>query len=171
MTDLLKHQPSEMDEKRFIAIFGDVYEHSHWIASAVYSAGITQAHNSVSHLHQAMSQVLAVASQQQKLALINAHPDLAGKAAIAGELTDASTNEQASVGINNCSQAEFADFTRLNADYKAKFNFPFIMAVKGSDKQKILAAFAQRIHNTELQEFDQALIEINKIALLRLSCL
>ncbi len=171
MTDLFKHKPSEMNERRFVAVFGDVYEHSEWIARTTYEAGITEHHNSISHLYETMSNVLAAASDSEKLALINAHPDLAGKAAIAGELTDASTDEQASAGIHHCTESEFTRFSQLNAQYKAKFKFPFIMAVKGSDKHKILTEFTRRIENTHRQEFDQALTEINKIARLRLSCL
>ena len=111
------------------------------------------------------------ADKALQLALINAHPDLAGKAAVRGELTEASTAEQSGAGIHLCSAAEFARFTELNAAYKAKFAFPFIMAVKGSNRHEILAAFEERIHNEVETEFARALAEINKIALFRLQAL
>ena len=109
--------------------------------------------------------------REAQLALINAHPDLAGKAALRGELTAASSAEQAGAGIQACSAEEFARFGELNAAYKARFGFPFIMAVKDSNRQQILDAFAQRLNNTPEQEFARALAEINQIALLRLQAL
>lgn len=118
-----------------------------------------------------MSQVLLSADRAAQLALINAHPDLAGKAAVQGELTASSTSEQAGAGIHLCTPSEFARFTELNDAYKARFHFPFIMAVKGSDRHQILAAFEQRIQHSADTEFACALAEINKIALFRLQAL
>ena len=115
-----------------------------------------------------MSDILLSADHTSQLALINAHPDLAGKAAVQGQLTEASTNEQAGAGIHQCSSDEFQRFTELNDAYKAKFKFPFIMAVKGSNRHQILAAFETRIHHSADTEFKCALAEINKIALFRL---
>jgi len=163
-----KHAPSKMQRDEFINVFGSIYEHSSWIAAAAYDMGLSSNHDKVDNLHVQMCLVLEHAQEQQKLALINAHPDLAGKAAIAGELTAASNNEQSGAGINNCSQDEFSRFSTLNAQYKEKFQFPFIMAVKDSNKLEILAAFEQRIHNDVPSEFRRALLEINKIALFRL---
>ena len=102
-------------------------------------------------------------------ALICAHPDLAGKAAVHGELTAASASEQAGAGISQCSQIEFAHFTQLNEAYKTKFSFPFIKAVKGSDRHQILAAFEARMDHGVDTEFAQALTEINKIASFRMA--
>jgi OHCU decarboxylase len=118
-----------------------------------------------------MARALLSAGREAQLALIDAHPDLAGQAALRGELTAASSAEQAGAGIDACSAEEFARFGELNAAYRARFGFPFIMAVKGSDRQQILDAFAQRLHNTPEQEFARALAEINQIALLRLQAL
>lgn len=160
--------PSQMSRDAFIDNFGSIYEHSAWVAEQTYDNGITNKHDKIANLHQLMTNALLKADKAVQLALINAHPDLAGKAAIAGELTAASTAEQSGAGISECSPEEFARFTALNDAYKAKFRFPFIMAVKGSNRQKILAAFEERIHNNEEQEFSQALEEINKIALFRL---
>ena len=115
-----------------------------------------------------MSDILLRADHARQLALINAHPDLAGKAAVQGQLTAASTQEQSGAGIHQCTAEEFSRFTELNDAYKAKFKFPFIMAVKGSDRHQILAAFETRIHNSVDTEFKCALEEINKIALFRL---
>ena len=112
--------------------------------------------------------ILLSASHEAQLALINAQPDLAGKVAVRGELTASSTSEQAGAGIHECTAEEFARFNELNDAYKAKFGFPFIKAVKGSNRHQILAAFEERIHNTPEQEFQTALAEINKIAMFRL---
>ncbi|NRA21021.1 MAG: 2-oxo-4-hydroxy-4-carboxy-5-ureidoimidazoline decarboxylase [Oceanospirillaceae bacterium] len=160
--------PSEMSAKDFIACFADIYEHSPWVAKDAYARGISREHNQITELHRLMAEVLDKAARPAKLALINAHPDLAGRAAIAGELTNASTTEQAGAGISHCSAEQFAQFSTLNQRYKDKFAFPFIMAVKGSDRFKIIAAFERRIHNDAETEFSQALQEINKIALFRL---
>jgi 2-oxo-4-hydroxy-4-carboxy-5-ureidoimidazoline decarboxylase len=101
--------------------------------------------------------------------LIKAHPDLAGRAAIAGELTEASNEEQASAGIDQCSPEEFARFQDLNERYKAKFDFPFVMAVRKSNRHEILVAFETRLSNDPDDEFEQAIAEIHKIARLRLA--
>ncbi|MFB9886253.1 2-oxo-4-hydroxy-4-carboxy-5-ureidoimidazoline decarboxylase [Balneatrix alpica] len=172
MTELFKScQPSLMGRDDFVQTFADIYEHSAWVAEQVYDQGLTPEHDQIDGLHQAMAKVLLEASQDKQLALINAHPDLAGRAAIRGELTAASTSEQAGAGIHECTAEEFARFTELNGAYKAKFGFPFIMAVKGSNRHQILAAFEERIHHSPEQEFARALAEINKIALFRLQTL
>nr|WP_194718559.1 2-oxo-4-hydroxy-4-carboxy-5-ureidoimidazoline decarboxylase [Pseudomonas typographi] len=163
--------PSQLDRQGFIAAFGDIYEHSPWVAEAAFDSAHGTELDQVESLHQHMSQALHRAGRERQLALINAHPDLAGKAAVAGELTAASTREQAGAGIHECTAEEFARFTALNSAYKARFGFPFIMAVKGSNRQQILAAFEQRIGHTPEQEFRCALAEIDKIALLRLLAL
>ena len=160
--------PSKMDSASFIQSFAGIYEHSPWVARGAYQQGILARHNQIDSLHQLLAAQVAAASQSSKLALINAHPDLAGKAAVAGELTAESTAEQASAGISNCSPAQYSQFTQLNDAYKAKFSFPFIMAVKGSNTQIILSAFIRRLEHSVEQEFNQALQEIDKIALFRL---
>ncbi|MBX8484943.1 2-oxo-4-hydroxy-4-carboxy-5-ureidoimidazoline decarboxylase [Pseudomonas cichorii] len=160
--------PSSLSREAFIAAFADIYEHSPWVAEKAYDLGINSELDQVENLHARMSEILLKADHERQLALINAHPDLAGKAAIQGELTEASTSEQAGAGIHQCTAEEFQRFTELNQAYKARFGFPFIMAVKGSDRHKILAAFEQRIHHSAETEFACALAEINKIALFRL---
>lgn len=160
--------PSALSRSAFIEAFADIYEHSPWVAEKAYELGLDASLDEVETLHQRMAEILLSASHEAQLALINAHPDLAGKAAVRGELTASSTSEQAGAGIHECSAEEFARFTELNDAYKARFGFPFIKAVKGSNRHQILAAFEQRIHNTPEQEFATALAEINKIALFRL---
>ena len=171
MTAFASIKPSALSRAAFVATFADIYEHSPWVAESVFAQGIGPADDAIEHLHGRMARVLLNAGREAQLALINAHPDLAGKAALRGELTAASTAEQAGAGIQACSAEEFARFGELNAAYKARFGFPFIMAVKGSDRQQILDSFAQRLNNTPEQEFARALAEINKIALLRLQAL
>lgn len=160
--------PSALNREAFVEAFADIYEHSPWVAEKAYDLGLDASLDEVETLHQRMAEILLSASHEAQLALINAHPDLAGKAAVRGELTASSTSEQAGAGIHECSAEEFARFTELNDAYKARFGFPFIKAVKGSNRHQILAAFEQRIHNTPEQEFATALAEINKIALFRL---
>ncbi|MBE7375512.1 2-oxo-4-hydroxy-4-carboxy-5-ureidoimidazoline decarboxylase [Pseudomonas lopnurensis] len=163
--------PSRLDRDAFVAAFADIYEHSPWVAERAYEQGVDASLDDIDTLHQRMAGILLAASREEQLALINAHPDLAGKAAVRGELTASSTSEQAGAGIHECSAEEFARFTALNDAYKARFGFPFIKAVKGSNRHQILAAFEERIHNAPEQEFATALAEINKIALFRLQAM
>jgi 2-oxo-4-hydroxy-4-carboxy-5-ureidoimidazoline decarboxylase len=152
--------PSSLSREDFVQAFADIYEHSPWVAEKAYDLGQGTDLDDIETLHARMSDIL-----------LSAHPDLAGKAAVQGQLTEASTNEQAGAGIHQCTSDEFARFTELNDAYKAKFAFPFIMAVKGSNRHQILAAFETRIHNSADTEFACALAEINKIAMFRLQAL
>ncbi|MDI3272218.1 2-oxo-4-hydroxy-4-carboxy-5-ureidoimidazoline decarboxylase [Pseudomonas sp. MDT1-16] len=160
-------KPSTLSRDAFVAAFADIYEHSPWVAEKAFDLGQASI-DEIETLHQRMSDILLSADHESQLALINAHPDLAGKAAVQGQLTAASTQEQSGAGIHQCTAEEFSRFTELNDAYKAKFKFPFIMAVKGSNRHQILAAFETRIHNSADTEFKCALAEINKIALFRL---
>lgn len=171
MTAFATLTPSALDRAGFVQAFADVYEHSPWVAERVFEQGILTADDQIEQLHARMAAVVLSADRERQLALINAHPDLAGKAAVRGELTAASTSEQTGAGIQDCTPEEFARFTALNAAYKARFGFVFIMAVQGSNRQQILAAFEERLHNTPEQEFARALAEINRIALFRLQAL
>jgi OHCU decarboxylase len=163
--------PSSLSREDFVKAFADIYEHSPWVAEKAYDLGHDSDIDDIEVLHARMSDILLSADHATQLALINAHPDLAGKAAVQGQLTEASTNEQAGAGIHQCTAEEFARFTELNDAYKAKFAFPFIMAVKGSNRHQILAAFEKRIHNSADVEFACSLAEINKIAMFRLQTL
>ncbi len=160
--------PSRQSRAAFVARFGGVWEHSPWIAEGAFDAGLTAAHDTAGGLHAAMAAVMRAAAEPAKLALIRAHPDLAGKLAAAGRLTAESTGEQASAGLDRLTDGERAEFTRLNDAYKARFGFPFILAVKGRSKGEIRDAFLARLQNDAAAEFAEALSQIERIALLRL---
>ena len=161
--------PAALNRDAFVQTFGAIYEHSPWIAERSYDKGLSAEHDQIEALQAVMAEVFLSATKEEQLGVIIAHPDLAGRAARSGKLTAESTNEQASAGIDSLTEEEYAEFTELNDAYKARFNFPFIMAVKGSNKHAILAGFKERIHNSPEQEFARALTEINKIAGFRLA--
>lgn len=159
--------PSHLDE--FVQRYGGVYEHSAWVAEQGFPR-VADA-SDIEALATILASCVDGATDQQKLALIRAHPDLAGKAAVSGELTEESSEEQASAGIDQCSADEFAEFQTLNARYKEKFAFPFVMAVRDSNRQQILAGFVERLNNEADTEFARAIGEIHKIARLRLQAM
>lgn len=165
----LKAKPSEIGHDAYMDLYGGIYEHSPWIAEAAWQSRSGDSLDHLEALHAAMKAAVDAADQDPKLALIRAHPDLAGKAAQRGELTSESRSEQAGAGLDQCSAEEFADFQSLNAAYKEKFGFPFIIAVKGLDRAAILAAFRARLTHDQETEFDTAITQIHRIALLRLS--
>ena len=158
-----------MTEADFIDRFGGIYEHSQWVAEEV--AAEAHASEDMAEIAVLMAACVDNASEDRQLVLIRAHPDLAGKAQIAGELTADSTDEQASAGLDQCNAEEYAQFQSLNDSYKDKFGFPFVMAVRGSSRADILAAFAARLDNDTATEFETALQEIHKIAQLRLQAM
>lgn len=157
-----------LSREDFIARFGGIFEHSAWVAEGAYDRGLGAQSDTAEGLHAEMTAIMRAASRDMQLALINAHPDLAGKLHAAGRLTADSTKEQSSAGLDMLTDEERLRFTQLNEAYKARFGFPFIMAVKGRTKAEILAAFEVRIAHDKEQEFATALAEIEKIALLRL---
>jgi 2-oxo-4-hydroxy-4-carboxy-5-ureidoimidazoline decarboxylase len=159
--DELRH----LDRARFVELFGRVFEHAPWVAEQAFDAG---PFHSIEALHGAMVEAMRGAPRERQLALMRAHPDLAGRAAIAGELSAASSAEQAGAGLDQCTPTEFERFQRLNEEYKRKFRFPFILAVKGRTRAEILAAFEQRLDNPSGAEFDEALNQIARIARFRL---
>ena len=163
-----KQPPRALDRDGFIARFGAVYEHSPWIAETVFEAGLTPRHDRPSGLHEARRKVVEDSPRDRQLALLRAHPDLAGKLAIVGGLTAQSASEQAGAGLDRCTPEEFTRFTSLNDAYKTKFGFPFIIAVRGKSRGEILAAFETRSTNDAVSEFRTALDEVHKIALFRL---
>lgn len=160
--------PASLTKKAFVERFGGVYEHSPWVAERTWQNEINETHSVIEALATEMAAVLDKAHSDEKLALIRAHPDLAGKLARQGELTNDSTDEQSSAGLDQCTNEEFEKFQRLNDAYKEKFDIPFVMAVRGANRHEILAGFEERIKNEPNQEFKRALDEINRIALLRL---
>lgn len=157
-----------MSREAFVARYGGVFEHSPWIAEAVFERGLGPAEDTAEGLHAAMVGVLRRADRDAKLALIKAHPDLAGRLGVGAGLTAHSSAEQAGAGLDRCSPKEFQRFHELNEAYKALFGFPFIMAVKGRTRGEILRAFEHRVHNDPEAEFETALGQIERIALLRL---
>jgi len=152
----------------FIEKFGGVFEHSPFIAERAYDAGLILVPLTAKGVHAALVSIFRKASREERLSVLRAHPDLAGRLAIAGELTEDSRQEQAGAGLDRLMPSEHARFTELNAAYTEKFGFPFIIAVKGLDRQDILAAFEKRIHNGAEEEFETATAQVEKIALLRL---
>jgi OHCU decarboxylase len=168
MSQIFRQRPSRLDRDQFLQSQGRVYEHSPWIAETLWQAGLKPEHDQVEALHRDLAAIVDAAPRDRQLALLNAHPDLAGRLAVRGELTAESTSEQAGAGLDTCSADEFRRFTELNDAYKARFGFPFILAVKGKGRAEILRNFEHRIHNDPAVEFRTALNEVHKIALLRL---
>ena len=158
-----------MNTHDFIARYGGIYEHSPWVAelAAPVAAGLED----MERLAEIMADVVDNADKEQQLALIRAHPDLADKARVAGSLTADSMAEQASAGLHECTKVEYEKFQALNDAYKAKFGFPFVMAVRGSNCKEILQEFSARLQNDDDEEFETALAEIHKIARLRLEAM
>jgi OHCU decarboxylase len=161
-------RPSRMDRETFVNRFGGIFEHSPWIAERAFELELGPAHDSAGGLHNALARMFRSASEDERLGVLKAHPDLAGKLARAKRLTAESTAEQASAGLDALTDAERATFEQLNADYVAKFGFPFIIAVKDNTKASILAAFRQRIGNDRATEFATACRQVERIAELRL---
>ncbi|MCM2291125.1 2-oxo-4-hydroxy-4-carboxy-5-ureidoimidazoline decarboxylase [Allorhizobium sp. BGMRC 0089] len=160
-----------MEQDVFVERFGGVFEHSPFIAARAYEAGLIDEPLTVESVHDALSAIFRTASPDEKLGVLRAHPDLAGKLAIAGELTEDSRNEQAGAGLDRLSADEHGRFTALNSAYTEKFGFPFIIAVRGLTKDDILSAFESRIGNAAETEFATACREVEKIARLRLTSL
>ncbi|MDH3531402.1 MAG: 2-oxo-4-hydroxy-4-carboxy-5-ureidoimidazoline decarboxylase [Gammaproteobacteria bacterium] len=150
----------------FVARYGAVYEHSPWVAERAEQ--VVTAGDDIEVIARVMADCVDNAAMQQQLELIRAHPDLAGKAQVAGELTEHSGSEQSSAGLDQCSAEEYERFQLLNRQYRDKFGFPFIMAVRDRSRAEILAAFEARLGNDPATEFETALAEIHKIAGLRL---
>jgi OHCU decarboxylase len=165
------YTPSAIPPALFVERFGSVWEHSPWVGEATVAAGLTGAEDSAAGLHAAMCNAMRSGTQAQQRALILAHPDLAGKLAAARMLTPESTVEQASAGLDHLTADEKARFTALNDAYKARFGFPFIIAVKDNTKASILSAFEARLKNNTDQEFNAALAQIERIVRLRLDSL
>lgn len=160
-----------LDRSDFISRFGGVFEHSPFIAERAFDAGLVAEPLTASGVHAALTEKFRSASPEERLGVLRAHPDLAGKLAIAGELTEDSRKEQAGAGLDRLSPDEHQRFTALNSAYTDKFGFPFIIAVKGLTKYDILSAFETRIGNGREQELDTACAQVEKIARLRLESL
>src|SRR5918911_760983 len=158
-------QINAFDKDQFTERLGSLFEGSPWIVAHAWHA---RPFESVAHLHRALCDVMYNASTEQKLALIRAHPDLVGKAALAGTLTPQSTREQAAAGLDGLSPEEVAIFTRLNQAYKDRFGFPFVICARQNKKDSIVSGFTRRLDNSRAEEIATALGEIAKISYLRL---
>ena len=161
MSDLTLDDLNEADERTFVDALGDVYEASPWVAERVIG---DRPFSSVDDLHERMAGAVRDASEERKLELLRAHPDLGEQT----EMTDASEQEQASAGLDELHPERYETFQRLNETYRDQFGFPFIMAVKGGSPDEIQAAMEARIDNSESEEFRTALDHVHEIARLRL---
>jgi len=159
---------NEANPASFIAVLGAIYEHSPWVAAGAYAR---RPFTDIASLAAAMADCVAAATSAQQDSLIAAHPDLAGRLARAGALAPSSATEQASLGLDRLSDAEFEQFEALNKQYRARFGFPFIIAVKRHTRASVLAAFRARLTHDARTERQTALREIDLIARLRLDAL
>jgi 2-oxo-4-hydroxy-4-carboxy-5-ureidoimidazoline decarboxylase len=158
-------QVNALGAEAFLAAFGDVAEHTPWVAE---KAGAQRPFADRRAMSEAFVDIILDAGDPDKLALIRAHPDLAGRAAKLGDLAPDSRREQARAGLDQLTEDEFARFTLLNDTYREKFRFPFILAVKGADKHQILAAFEERVENDPETEFANAIRQVARIVAFRI---
>lgn len=159
---------SALSRGEFIARLGDIFEHSPWVPER---ARAERPFASIDALHAAMVAVVDAASEAEQLALICAHPELAGKEAAAGTLTAHSTGEQRGAGLDQCTPDEIVRLSSLNAEYRARFGFPFVIAVKGLTRKQIMDAIEARLANDRPTEFRACLAQIARIARFRLDAL
>lgn len=164
-TKKLLEELNAMGRAEFSGVIGPVFEHSPWIAEAAWAR---RPFRELAGLHGALCQVVREASDEEKMALIRAHPDLAGRAAQAGTLTRESTAEQASAGLNRLGPQDLELLRSRNAAYRDKFGFPFVICARLNNKEAILEGLARRLENARAEEIQTALGEIFKIAELRL---
>ncbi len=162
-------RPSLMEKQTFTEAYGGVFEHSPWVAERAWDLELGPAHDSAAGLHAAMVRVFRAAPSADRLEVLDAHPDLAGKLAAAKRLTKESASEQASAGLDALTDAERATFTQMNEDYITKHGFPFIIAVRDNTKASIMKAFLRRINNTSEDEFQEACTQVERIAFHRLT--
>ena len=160
------HDANQLGRAAFVSAFGGVFEHSPWVAERAHEAGPFL---DLADLHNVMANTVAAASEDEKLALIRAHPDLVGRLAREGRLTRESTVEQSAAGLDALTTEEAAAFDRYNAAYREKFGFPFVICARENKKAAILAAFPFRLEHDGEAEIETALSEISKIARLRLA--
>ena len=153
---------NKLNKSEFLSTFGNVFERTEWIAEKCYDS---KPYNNVQELVNKMMEVFENSIKEKHLKILNSHPDLAVKK----KLTKESENEQANANLNQCTNEEFEEFNKLNEKYKKKFGFPFIIAVKGKNKNEILNSFRQRITNNINSEFEEAKKQVKKIANFRLS--
>ena len=161
-------RPSQMSRTDFVAAYGGIFEHSPWVAEAAHALELGPAHDGWIGVHSALCRAFRSATPEARMGVLQAHPDLAGKLAQAKRLTDDSTAEQASAGLDALTDDERTTFENLNARYTSRFGFPFIIAVKDNTKASILRAFETRLENPVEAEFATACREVERIAWHRL---
>jgi len=160
--------PSQLGRDEFVSRFGSIFEHSPFLAERAFEGELGPANDTATGLHFALRTQFRAATEAERLAVLKAHPDLAGKLAAAKRLTAASTEEQQSAGLDALTDEERQKFTHLNGAYTEKFGFPFIIAVKDNTKASIMDAFERRLGNSRWTEFATACAQVERIALLRL---
>ena len=153
---------NKLSKAEFISIFGNIFEKTEWIAEKCYES---KPYNNLDELVSKMMKIFENIEKERHLEILNSHPDLA----VEKKLTENSKNEQKNASLNLCNDEEFIEFKKLNEEYKKKFGFPFIIAVKGKNKEEILNSFRQRITNNINLEFEEAKKQVKKIASFRLS--
>jgi len=152
---------NKLSKTEFISIFGNIFEKTEWIAERCHES---KPYNNLDELVSKMMKIFENIEKERHLEILNSHPDLT----IEKKLTEDSKNEQKNASLNQCTDEEFTEFKKLNEDYKKKFPFPFIIAVKGKNKEEILNSFRQRIINNINSEFEEAKKQVKKIANFRL---
>jgi len=152
---------NKLSKAEFISIFGNIFEKTEWIAERCYES---KPYNNLDELVSKMMKIFENSEKEKHLEILNSHPDLA----VEKRLTENSKNEQKNASLNQCNDKEFLEFKNLNEEYKKKFGFPFIIAVKGKNKEEILNSFRQRITNNINLEFEEAKKQVKKIASFRL---
>jgi len=152
---------NKLSKAEFISIFGNIFEKTEWIAERCYES---KPYNNLDELVSKMMKIFENIEKERHLEILNSHPDLA----VEKKLTEDSKNEQKNANLNQCTDEEFVEFKKLNEEYKKKFGFPFIIAVKGKNKEEILNSFRQRITNNINLEFEEAKKQVKKIANFRL---
>ena len=163
-----RERPSQMDAARFVLRFGGVFEHSAWIAQRAHALELGPAHDTANGLHNALARMFRSATVDERIGVLRAHPDLAGKLATARRLTPESTAEQASAALDALTDDERRTFEQMNAAYVTKHGFPFIIAVRDHTKATILSAFQTRLAQDTATEFTTACAQVERIAQLRL---
>jgi len=152
---------NKLSKAEFISIFGNIFEKTEWIAERCYES---KPYNNLDELVSKMMKIFENIEKERHLEILNSHPDLA----VEKKLTEDSKNEQKNASLDQCTDEEFVEFKKLNEEYKKKFGFPFIVAVKGKNKEEILNSFRQRITNNINLEFEEAKKQVKKIASFRL---
>ena len=152
---------NKLSKAEFISIFGNIFEKTEWIAERCYES---KPYNNLDELVSKMMKIFENSEKEKHLEILNSHPDLA----VEKKLTEDSKNEQKNASLNQCTDEEFIEFKKLNEEYKKKFAFPFIIAVKGKNKEEILNSFRQRITNNINLEFEEAKKQVKKVANFRL---